>query len=175
MQAWLSWQAANGRFVVTAKRSAILVALLALAPSGPSRAQTGDIRTELMHCLTFTGAVERLSCYDRLARGAASGGLGAPPAPAAALPNRPAVSAPPPPRELGQEELRGAAPPAATQDRLSAEILNFQKDQAGRFTVTLNNGQVWEQVAGDTTAAQYHPGRTRNVTISRGTLGSYDL
>ena len=159
---------------MTAKRSAILVAILALAPSGPSLAQTGDIRTELMHCLTFTGAVERLSCYDRLARGAASGALGTPPALPPAPPNRPAASVAPPPRELGQEELRGHDQ-ATTPDRLTADITNFQKGPTGRFTVTLNNGQIWEQVAGDTTAAQYRPDRTRSVTISRGTMGSYDL
>ena len=159
---------------MTVKRRAILIAVLALVPSGASQAQTGDLRTELMHCLTFTGAVERLSCYDRLAHGAASGALGGPPMPAPVAPSAPLANAVPPPRELGQEQLRSYAP-AATQDRLTAEITNFQKDPNGRFTISLNNGQVWEQVAGDTTAAQYRPGRTRSVTISRGSLGSYDL
>jgi hypothetical protein len=108
--------------------------------------------------------------------------LGAPVAPVAPTPAAPpplasrAVAPPPasPATELGQEELRGRAP-AATPDRVTAEITNFQKDPAGRFTIALSNGQVWAQVAGDTTAAQYHPGRTHSVTISRGTLGSYDL
>jgi len=122
-----------------------------------------------MHCLAFTGAVERLSCYDRLARGAASGALAAP-----MPPPGPRASIQPPPPSLGQEELPGRAP-VATPDRVAAEITNFQKNPAGRFTVFLANGQVWQQVAGDTTAAQYQSGRTRNVTISRGSFGSYDL
>ena len=159
---------------MTMKRYAILAAGLALAPSNIAQAQTGDLRTELMHCLTFTGTVERLSCYDRLARGAASGALGVPAAPAPAQQSRTAVLPPPPTPELGQEELRGRAP-AATPDRVTAEIANFQKDPAGRFTISLSNGQIWRQVAGDTTAARYHPGRTHGVTISRGSLGSYDL
>ena len=166
---------------MTRKRYAILTAAFALAPSAATQAQTGDIRTELMHCLTFTGAVERLSCYDRLAHSAASGALGAPsgslgapsqpPSPRMALP-----AAPPPPlaQDLGREELRGSVQ-NETEQRLTAEISNFQKDPAGRFTVSLNNGQIWQQVAGDTTAAQYHPGRTHSVTISKGSLGSYDL
>ena len=159
---------------MTAKRCTSLAVTLLLASPGVAPAQTGDLRTEMMHCLTFTGAVERLSCYDRLARGAASGALGAPVAPPPGLPARAAAPPPPPAPELGQEELRGRAPSAAP-DRVTSEIANFQKDALGRFTVSLSNGQVWRQVAGDTTAAQYHPGRTHTVTISRGTLGSYDL
>jgi hypothetical protein len=86
------------------------------------------------------------------------------------------VAAPPPPtpQELGREELRGNAPTQGP-DRLTAEIVDFQKGPDGRFTISLNNGEVWAQVAGDTTSAQYHPGRTHSVTISRGMLGSYDL
>jgi alkanesulfonate monooxygenase SsuD/methylene tetrahydromethanopterin reductase-like flavin-dependent oxidoreductase (luciferase family) len=146
--------------------------MLILASSGTAPAQTGDLRTELMHCLSFSGTVERLSCYDRLARGAASGALGTSAATQPASPPR--VAASPPARQLGQEELRGYAP-AATPERVVAEISDFQKDAAGRFTISLTNGQVWQQVAGDTTAAQYRPGRTHGVTISRGSLGSYDL
>ena len=155
-----------------AKRCIILVGALILAPLAPTQAQTGDLRTELMHCLSFTGAVERLSCYDRLARGAGSGALGTPAPVLPAPPPRVAVA--PPTAELGQEELRGRAP-ATASDRITVEIGDFRKDAAGRFTVSLSNGQVWRQVAGDTTAAQYHSGRTHSVTISRGTLGGYDL
>ena len=160
---------------MTAKRCTSLAVTLLLASSGLAPAQTGDLRTELMHCLTFSGAVERLSCYDRLARGAGSGALGSPVAPAPNLPaTRLAAPPPQPGPELGQEELRGRVP-SAVPDRATSEITNFQKDAAGRFTVSLSNGQVWRQVAGDTTAAQYRPGRTHSVTISRGSLGSYDL
>jgi hypothetical protein len=157
---------------VTLKTSVLLLAAFAMLPLGAARAQSGDLRTELMHCLAFTGAVERLSCYDRLARGAASGGLATPmppPGPRASI--QPPPAAPP---SLGQEELPGR-PPTPMPDRVAAEITNFQKDSTGRFTVILGNGQVWQQVAGDTTAAQYQPGRTRSVTISRGSFGSYDL
>jgi len=165
---------------VTRTRYAILTLAFTLAPSAATKAQTGDIRTELMHCLTFTGAVERLSCYDRLAHGAASGALGAPAAglgaPSQPLPPRVASPVAPPSaaQELGREELRGSVE-TETAQRFTAEISNFQKDPAGRFTVSLNNGQIWQQVAGDTTSAQYRPGHTHSVTISKGSLGSYDL
>jgi hypothetical protein len=158
---------------------AISVIALVMALSPDSHAQTGDLRTELMHCLTFNGAVERLSCYDRLARGAGSGTL---PAPALQAPQMAAPRAPvPQTREpsagpnLGREELRTATPPSPEEGRLTAQISDFQKDPAGRFTIVLSNGQVWQQIAGDTGVAQYRPGKPQAVTISRGSLGSYDL
>lgn len=160
----------------------ILTVALATALSSTSRAQVGDLQTELAHCLSFAGAVERLSCYDRLARGALRVAPQNPTlapqsprvAPQAARPRTespPAAIASP---ELGREELPHTETLTASE-RLTAEITDFRKDATGRFTITLNNGQVWQQVVGDTTAAQYHPGRTRSVTISRGSLGSYDL
>ena len=76
--------------------------------------------------------------------------------------------------DSGKEELPGGSAPVR-EDRMTAEITDFRKDQAGRFTVALSNGQVWQQVAGDTTEARYSPGKTHSVTISRGSLGSYDL
>lgn len=144
------------------------VFLIAVSPGG--RAQSSDLPAELAHCLSFTGAVERLSCYDRLAREAGSavtrGPIARPPAEqslAGASPER-----------FGKEELPSATLPPR-EDRMTAEISDFRKDPNGRFTVALSNGQVWQQVAGDTTAAQYYPGKTHSVTISRGSLGSYDL
>lgn len=136
----------------------------------PARAQ--DLNAELAHCMTMSGAVERLSCYDRVARQA----VGAAPqaqatqSPAAQARVAPAID---PARDFGKEQLRST--PAPENDRITAEIADFQKDQRGRFTVVLQNGQVWRQMAGDTGAAQFQPGRTRQATISRGALGSYDL
>ena len=165
------------------KRAAGAISVIALVVSLPlnSHAQTGDLRTELMHCLTFSGAVERLSCYDRLARGAGNGTL---PAPAVQAPQVAAPRAPIPqartepavgPQNLGREELRTNPPPAPGEDRLSATISDFQRDPTGRFTIVLSNGEVWQQIAGDTGVAQYHPGKPQSVTISKGSLGSYDL
>lgn len=135
-------------------------------------AHADDLNAQLAHCMTINGAVERLSCYDRVARGAMSA---APQAQAAQSPAPQARVEPPadPARDFGKERLPSAAPPQ--NDRFTAEITDFQKDARDRFTVALQNGQVWRQAGGDTGSAQFRKGSTHQVTISRGALGSYDL
>lgn len=155
------------------RRTLCVIALAApvMAFSSGSRAQGIDLQTELTRCLGFSGAVERLSCYDRLAHGAVRVAPQSPNPPPARSESPQAVVPRP---ELGREELPGVAA-LAMQDHLTAEITDFRKDPSGHFTISLSNGQVWQQVVGDTTTARYQPGRTHSVTISRGTLGSYDL
>jgi hypothetical protein len=170
--------ALKGTRIMVRTKCAILTAAFVAAVSSGGHAQSNNLQTELAHCLSFSGAVERLSCYDRLARGAAR----AVPQTSSALP--PTPTAPPPargdvtatravPQELGKEELRGARPPG--EDRMTAVISDFREDPTGRFTITLSNGQVWQQIAGDTARAQYHSGGTKTVVIARGSFGSYDL
>jgi len=88
----------------------------------------------------------------------------------------PRQAQPAPPRVFGQEQLpKSQAEQVEQEERLTAEITAFQADARGRFTITLNNGQVWQQMAGDTGVAQRGPKSSRTVSISRGSLGSYDL
>ncbi len=85
----------------------------------------------------------------------------------------PLQAQPVPPRVFGQEQLPKSS--VEQDERLTAEITAFQTDARGRFTVTLSNGQVWQQMAGDSGVAQRGPKSSRTVSISRGSLGSYDL
>jgi len=156
-------------------KCAILASVFAAAMSGGGQAQTGDLQSELAHCLSFSGAVERLSCYDRLARGAGGSAPRNSSTPPAPLPPRAdAASTGPLVQNLGKEELPGARTPPQ-ENRMTAEISEFRKDQAGLFTVALRNGQVWQQVAGDTARVPYQIRERQTVTITRGVLGSYDL
>jgi hypothetical protein len=153
---------------------AILTAAFVAAVSSGGRAQSNDLQTELAHCLSFSGAVERLSCYDRLAREVGRAAPQTQNAPPFAAPSRAdAAENRTAPQDFGKEALRSA--PLPGEDRMTAEIADFREDQTGRFTIALSNGQVWQQTAGDTARAQYRSGGTKTVTISRGSLGSYDL
>ena len=151
-----------------AKCAVLATAFVAVASSG-GQAQS-DLPAELAHCLSVGGAVERLSCYDRLAHEA---GRAAPPsAPQLASPSRADTTANGvAPQDFGKEQLRSTP----GEDRMTAEIADFHSDGHDRFTVALQNGQVWQQMAGDTGVAQFRSGRTHQVTISRGAMGSYDL
>jgi len=159
-------------------RIILVLPLLFVLSVAPARAE--DLNAQLAHCMTMSGAVERLSCYDRVARQA----VGAAPQAGAPLAQAPQTQAPQariespadPSRSFGQERLRKSPSEEAEQDvRMTAEITDFQKDARDHFTVALQNGQVWRQTAGDTGVARFQKGRTHQVTISRGTLGSYDL
>jgi hypothetical protein len=160
----------------------VLPLLFVLSAGAPARAE--DLSAQLAHCMTMSGAVERLSCYDRVARQAVGAAPQALPQAGAPLAQAPQTQAPQariespadPSRSFGQERLRKSPAEEAEQDvRMTAEITDFQKDARDHFTVALQNGQVWRQTAGDTGVARFQKGRTRQVTISRGTLGSYDL
>jgi hypothetical protein len=157
-----------GKFAVAA-----LIALL-----GGTAAQAQDtLPSQLTACLQITGMLQRLACYDRVAHT-----LG--PAPRSAPAQRPvtvtapvAMAAPPvvaAPSGLGSERLprtTTAAPRRSQQ--LVAGVAGITYDARGRFTVTLDNGQVWRQLEGDTTMLS--GSRISTVRISRGALGSYDL
>lgn len=137
----------------------LLVLPLLLAAPAAGLARADDLNAQLAQCMAIGGTADRLSCYDRVAHAA----LGT-----AAQ----ARSADDPADTFGKEQLRAAE---TEDDRITSRITDFRKDQRDHFTVALQNGQVWRQVAGDTGIAQFPDGRGRQVTISRGALGSYDL
>ena len=154
-------------------KCAVLATAFAAAVSSGGQAQS-DLPAELAHCLSVGGAVERLSCYDRLAHKAGHAAPQNPGAPQLTSPSRADTAANgAASQDFGKEQLRSTAP--ASEDRMTAEIADFHKDGHDRFTVALQNGQVWQQMAGDTGVAQFRSGRTHQVTISRGAMGSYDL
>jgi hypothetical protein len=158
---------------MTGAKCAILATAFVAAASSGVQAQS-DLQAELAHCLSLGGAVERLSCYDRLAHEAGDAAPPNPSAPRTISPSRvDAAANGGGPQDFGKEQLRSTIP--ASEDRMTAEIADFHKDGHDRFTVALQNGQVWQQMAGDTGVAQFRSGSTHQVIISRGAMGSYDL
>ena len=157
-------------------RLAVMVAFLASgAASVPALAQS-TLSGQLASCLTIFGAVERLACYDRVARAAAGQtGVGAPGRPATAPPpSAPVPVATPPIQAFGSEQLRSPRARTTQPDRLAADIAGINFSPFGKFTVTLSNGQVWRQLDSDdhTVGARKS---MHSARIERGLLGSYNL
>jgi hypothetical protein len=62
-------------------------------------------------------------------------------------------------------------------NHITAQMQSYTFDKLGWFTVTLDNGQVWNQVHGDTTFAKNwkKSAASNRVRVSHGFLGSYNL
>jgi hypothetical protein len=71
----------------------------------------------------------------------------------------------------------GLAPkPMKAPDSVSARMVAYEFTGDHLFTVTLDNGQVWQQIAGDDRRADWSkPASTYRVVISRGMFGSYNF
>jgi len=68
------------------------------------------------------------------------------------------------------------AAPLDGADRIASSMASYSFDKLGWFTVTLENGQVWKQVNGDTTYAHWNkPAPRYLVRVSHGFLGSFNL
>lgn len=55
-------------------------------------------------------------------------------------------------------------------------MAKYDFDRSGRLTVTLANGQVWQQMESDLARAKWNkPANSYRVSVSRGVMGTYDL
>jgi hypothetical protein len=82
-----------------------------------------------------------------------------------------AVAGAPPPTEFGLQPK-----PVRTPGSISARMSEYSFDSYHRFTVTLDNGEVWQQIAGDDDVADWNkPASAYRVMISRGMFGSYNF
>ncbi len=82
------------------------------------------------------------------------------------------------PADFGGEQVRKPATEQASDaplEEISAHVASVSFNPYGRFTVTLDNGQVWRQIQADTGVARFRRKGGDSVTISRGMLGSYNL
>lgn len=165
---------------------ALLAGLLGTAAL-PAQAQT--LQSQLAGCLAIPGVLQRLACYDGVAKSAgiapAARGAMAParapqgamapaarPAYAAPLAAAPvAVAAAP---SFGSEKL--ASPPVdpTKPNQLNAAISKITLNPFGKFTLVLANGQIWKQLDSDTDTVKGRKSM-REAHISRALMGSYDL
>ncbi|HVE03103.1 MAG TPA: hypothetical protein VNB30_03490 [Rhizomicrobium sp.] len=171
---------------------ACLVALV-LVPAGADAGPREDLIDGMAKCAAVANSAARLACYDALApqlKAAQSAPqepgdnrawydpgriFGTSPAQqttpqqfgAEAL-----VAPPAPPPKPG--EPQAPAPPQPL-DSISAKVSDFAYNPYGRAVVFLDNGQIWQQILGDTDRPHFKKGEVNTVVISRGVLGSYNM
>ena len=78
---------------------------------------------------------------------------------------------PPPPPKPGEP----APPLPQVIDSIAAVVTDFAFHLDGRFTIFLDNGQIWQQLQGDVDKAHFRKSSPNKVVISRGLMGSYNL
>jgi hypothetical protein len=149
--------------------SAAQARLTASPPPGNPPAQDMALRDDILRsaldCNRTAAGREWLDCFYGAAEPArARLGL------ASRTPAR-SVAGAPPPSEFGLQPK-----PAKTPDSVSARMAAYEFDRYHRFTATLDNGEVWQQIAGDDDLAAWtKPASSYRVTISRGMFGSYNF
>jgi hypothetical protein len=159
-----------------------IASLLVVIASATAAMAQDTLPAQLTSCLAITGLLQRLACYDRVAHSVSPVPHNVPAqrpvaqAPVANAAPPVAYAAPPvaaaPPSGLGSERLPRTASVRRASEMVAA-VASISYDARGHFTVTLDNGQVWRQIEGDT--GQLQGTRNSAVRISRGALGSYDL
>jgi len=150
------------------------VKLASAPPAGsPGPADIGvrdDVMSGAFRCNGQADDRQWLNCYYGAAQPMRAR-LGLSAAPQRIMP----VPVPVPVQQFGK-----APPPLATipanVDHVSANMQSYAFDKLGWFTVTLDNGQVWKQVHGDTDFAKWKkPAASYQVRVSRGFLNSFSL
>ena len=135
-------------------------------------------QADVSHCVPIEDPTSRLACFDAATRGtertrtdAATASAAVSPPVATAVPATPAA------RSTGATQADGSANFGLTErndvpDKITASVREVASHTVpGRWVVTLDNGQVWEQR--ETTAANRRPRPGDSVTIEQGSFGSY--
>jgi hypothetical protein len=83
------------------------------------------------------------------------------------------------PQQFGRNNVEASAPPLAPEmqeiNSISAGVTDYSS-RDNKFIVFLDNGQIWQQLNGDSGVARFKSNPKDNtVTISRGFLSSYNL
>src|ERR1700761_1846011 len=124
-------------------------------------------------CGGIADPASRLACYDAAQP---------PRVPAAAPASKPSGPARYPEFNASPQTQMSAPPPntafgssAIARGKLVAAVTSYSLSPSGRFTIVLDNGQIWKQVDSDDGVAQFRKEGRNMVAISKGFLWSYDL
>ncbi len=164
------------------QRQMAALAVFLLLSSAARVASAEELTTAINKCAAIADDATRHSCYDQLPTLLKS------PAPVTAAETPPAAAAPapppaaipptaPPPNEEkaslgGLFDIFDSEPVPA--DHITAAVESFTFDY-GVFVVTLDNGQVWRQVAATGDLVHFSRDNKNQVTIWRSSSGDYVL
>jgi hypothetical protein len=162
----------------------VSAALLAIVPAqaDPSR----EALSEFAKCSSISAVIERLQCYDNAAV-AAKMALAAPPSAQqqASIQTEEEESggvlqwfglSESKPVKKAEDFGRPPPPPDAPKEvtAIAASVSKFSRTGLGRAIFTLDNGQVWTQIEGDSIEVRdAKPGD--EVTVEKAFFGSYSL
>jgi hypothetical protein len=135
-----------------------LVALLCIG--GAALAADGTL-AEARRCAEMQDSLQRLVCYDRLFAGE----------PLAAAPAAPAASS----ADFGSETLKRSVEEREAEAgprSVTATVKSLSQTRPNVFRVTLDNGQVWQQMDKD---SMFHVAVGDTVEINRGSMGGYTM
>ena len=138
-----------------------------------------DALTEVAKCADVADSAERLKCYDRVAPMARTAIA---PATKAATEkksfldwfgfNKPET----PPQTVDQYGKPAQPPPPDEVKSITSKMLEFARTPRGEALFILENGQVWRQLASDSSVVRDPPpGAPMDITIENGFFGSYNL
>lgn len=123
------------------------------------------VLAEASRCYTLGGDREWLNCYY-----------------AAAQPLRASLGLSPGPQRAPQQPPApsnfGLPPKPVLHEQTSTRALmaDYKFDAFGKFTVRLADGQVWRQMAGDSSLAHWEkPAASYTVDVKKGAFGSFNL
>ncbi len=145
-----------------------------LVAAGPVWAQgvSAVPNNAFARCGEITDPSARLACYD-----AAQPPRLPPGTPAPGYPHYPEFNGAPSGRTQPQTDTIGDRTNSGTavRGKLVAGVTSYSLSRSGRFTIVLDNGQMWQQIESDNGVAQFRTRGRNMVAISKGFLWSYDL
>lgn len=160
-------------------------ALIAVAATAPVRALDdvgGETERRLLACDQISAPAEKLACFDAVVESLSTPPVEPAVSPPPATPPRPAPSDSISPAEPGEARARREDVTTARREDTPEDDGNSEGFQAtivrvwenfdGRFSVELDNGQVWRETQGTRVGM---PAEGDSVEVSKGIFGSYRM
>ncbi len=147
-----------------------------------SEAARAENLDEILECRAIAEDIERLRCFDNTTESAAENIASAGAEPGGDRPSAVQVASDEsqsPDDSFGAEDLaqKRSKEQESAPKALHAKLVGLRFTNAGRYIITLDNGQVWRQITGDTDNLRL-PRATGDgipIIIKKGLLGSHKL